>query len=155
MAERLRFTRGAFGLTQYENGDVALAGGVRTGRLGTPGTERLRYGVYDVRMIEAGLSHEQAQVGEAEINVVPETGGIEGVVNLKLAPRHRGLGIGRRVVEALAASSDAGLRVYDVKKAAAPFWRKLGCELSKAPGGRQVDGVFEAPEPVAAPGMRM
>ena len=58
------------------------------------------------------------------------------------------MGIGRRVAEALAASSPEGLKVYDIKRSAVPFWRKMGCQVEKGvlrPG--YFDGAFPAPGP--------
>lgn len=147
MSARMVFQQAGFGLTQFSNKDIAIAGGVRTGKQGTEGTARLKYAVYDRRLIARGVPAQEAEVGSVEINVLPETGDIEGLVDITLKRAFRGLGIGRRVVEAIAATSPDGLRIYDIKPGARAFWQKIGCVVGPKQPGRQQDGAMPAPEP--------
>jgi GNAT superfamily N-acetyltransferase len=132
-----------FGLGQFSNGDVVAAGGVRTGKSGTPGTVRLRYALYDMRAIARGAGSAEAEFGSCEINVVPaaEDAGwrVEGIVDLKVDGARRGEGLGARTVAALAGAALGGeLRVYDVKKSAAGFWTNVGFDLERVAG--RLDG---------------
>jgi GNAT superfamily N-acetyltransferase len=145
MSHRMTFSETGFGMTQFANESIVLAGGMRSDKQGTRRTSRLRYDIYDRLLIAAGTPAVEAKVGKLEINVRPG-GDVEGIVDIKIAPAIRRGGIGRRVIEALAASSADGLRVYDIKKAAVGFWRKVGCEFAPGRGG-QLDGVMPVPAP--------
>lgn len=147
MAERMEFQQLAFGMTQFANDDIALAGGARTGRKSTAGTVMLRYTAYDARQILAGIPAAQAEVGFVEINVRPDDGTIEGLVKLEVAKGLRGQGIGRRIVEAIAATSPEGLKVYDIKASAIGFWQSVGCEVADKRPGRQRDGAMRVSAP--------
>lgn len=155
MARAFDYKAMDFGMGQFHNGDVALVGGARTGKLGTPGTARLRFDVYDLAMMVAGTPAEGCKVGSVEINQRPfdegEVPDIEGLVDITLLPGSRGRGIGRRVAEALAASSAEGLHVYDIKRKAVDFWRAVGCDVTPGTRAGQVVGRFEAPAPAASP----
>lgn len=144
----MQFHVNGLGLSQFYNDDVVLAGGIRTGKPGTEGTARLKYTAYDRRAMNRGIPAQEAELGTLEINVRPHDGSIEGLVDLTIKRALRGQGFGRRVVEAVAATSPEGLKVYDIKASARGFWAAVGCEIAPKAKGRQQDGAMAAPEPV-------
>lgn len=154
MAKAFEYKDTGLGLGQFTNGDVALVGGFRTGKLGTPGTMRLLFGIYDIPLMNSGAPGGLSKMGSVEINMLPcdpgETPDIEGLVDITLSPGCQGRGLGRRVVEALAASSAEGLRIYDIKRKAVPFWKAVGCNVVPATRAGGLVGSFEPPTPAPA-----
>lgn len=117
----------AMGLTSYQNKEVLLAGGMRSGNSDAKHT-RLKYMIYDIRGVTAEEfqeRQEELEMGYVELFVVDATGDIDGLVNIKLNPKSRSSGVGRIVIESLKATVD-GLKIFDIKRSAIPFWRKMG-----------------------------
>lgn len=132
MAE-LRRSEMGMGLTQYENEDFVLAGGFRSGNSG-PGTTRLKYMIYDLRMIKAGHDHEQAEIGYVELFVEDRTGEIVGLSNIELKKGIRRTGYGKKIIRDIVDTTKSGLKVYDIQRKAKKFWDKIGVEYTDKAG---------------------
>jgi hypothetical protein len=131
---------------QLINEEIALAGarppgggGLRPS--GTEGTEQIEFSIFD-----QGLDGWR-EVGVATVNVSTAdnalTNNIEGLVNIDISPEFRGQGIGQRVVGSLQASSRDGLKLYDIKDDALPFWEQVGATNFK----KRPDGSLDADLP--------
>ena len=153
MAKAFEYAQTGMGMTQFNNGDIALVGGNRTGKQGTPGTFRLHYAIFDVVAYASGRPGGKEKVGDVEINVRPAEPGevpdIEGLVNIAVLPRLRDRDIGTRTIRALQASSAMGLKIYDIRSSAMGFWKKMGATVYAARGGRR-NGDLAVPEPEEA-----
>ena len=126
-AEKLTKHEMGMGMSSYQNSDVLLAGGMRSGNSDAQHT-RLKFMVYDIRNVtpeDFREKQDELEMGFVELFVVDATGEIDGLVNIKLNPKARGNGIGRAVIESLKASVN-GLKIFDIKRGAIPFWKKMG-----------------------------
>jgi len=115
------------GMTSYQNEEILLAGGMRSGNSDAQHT-RLKYMIYDIRGVTAEefqAKQDELEMGFVELFVVDGSGDIDGLVNIKLNPKARGNGVGRIVIESLKASVN-GLKIFDIKRGAIPFWKKMG-----------------------------
>jgi len=128
---KLKKTDMAMGLTSYQNSDVMLSGGMRSGNSDASHT-RLKFMVYDIRDINSSEEFNEKvndiEMGYVELFVVDVTGEIDGLVNINLSTKARGNGIGRLVIESLKATTGS-LKIFDIKKSAIPFWRKMGAKF--------------------------
>lgn len=115
------------GLYQMSNDEVALVGGMRSGN-SSAGFTRLKFMIYDLRGAEGQLTPEEQEAREAgivELFVKDGTQTAEGLVNIELKPNFRKGGTGRLVIQSLK-DTFGELKIYDIKKKAVPFWRKMG-----------------------------
>ena len=134
-----------FGTTQLSNGDIAFVGGLQTEGLGTPGTARLRYSIFDMQVYkEQGAA--DADSGFVEINIAIDEDGnltdtIEGLVNIEINKDKRGNKIAQRSINALLSNAQNGeLKIYDIQKKAKGFWENLGIEYTNK---QETDGVIK------------
>ena len=115
------------GMTSYQNDDILLAGGTRSGGSDSDHT-RLKYFVYDIK----GLSKEEFQGKQQEqergyIEVfVNNSGDIDGLVNIVLKPKYRKGGYGKMIIKSLMKTVKGDLRIFDIKPSAINFWKKMG-----------------------------
>jgi len=120
------------GMSSYQNKEIFLAGGMRSGNSDSEHT-RLKFMVYDIRGVEPEEfrdRQEELEMGFVELFVVDATGEIDGLVNIKLEPKARGNGVGRIVIESLKATAGS-LKIFDIKRSAIPFWKKMGATFYK------------------------
>ena len=68
---------------------------------------------------------EKREAGFVELFVKDGTQTTEGLVNIELKPAYRRGGTGRLVIQSLK-DTFGELKIYDIKKKAVPFWRKMG-----------------------------
>ncbi len=126
-AEKLKKHEMGMGMSSYQNSDVLLAGGMRSGNSDAQHT-RLKFMIYDIRDItpeEFREKQDELEMGYVELFVNDSTGEIDGLVNINLKPKARGNGIGRAVIESLITTA-GNLKIYDIKRTAIPFWKKMG-----------------------------
>lgn len=116
------------GMTAYQNDEVALVGGVRSGNSDSEHT-RLKYVIYDIK----GKTREDVQqnmkkyeVGFVELFVLDGTGKIDGLVNIEMKPKFRRGGFGKKVIQSLMKTIGGDLKVFDIKQKALTFWKKMG-----------------------------
>jgi GNAT superfamily N-acetyltransferase len=136
------------GMSSYQNDDILLAGGMRSGNSDYQHT-RLKFMVYDLRGIsspeEFTEQQDEREMGYVELFVLDGTGDIDGLVNINLKPKARGNGVGRIVIESLVATVP-NLKIFDIKSSAIPFWKKMGATFYKS---RHFKDVVEKPTNVA------
>lgn len=118
-----------FGMTQYDNENFVLAGGFRSGNSGA-GTTRLKYMIYDRKVVDQTQDAEQAEVGVVELFVNDKTGMIEGLVNIEIYPQFRKSGYGSRIVKDIKDTAQGDLTIYDIQKKAKKFWDKMGVQYT-------------------------
>lgn len=130
--EALERADAGMGMVQMWNDNVAIVGGLRSGG-SSAGLTRLKYVLYDIKGAnEKGIEPQDNEVGFVELYVEDGSGNIEGLVNIKLDPKNRRGGLGREIIQSLIESPfvNRPFKVYDIKKGAVPFWRKMGVEFT-------------------------
>jgi len=125
----MRKTDTGFGMTQYDNDNFVLAGGFRSGNSGAS-TTRLKYMIYDRRLVDQTKDAELAEVGVVELFVNDKTGMIEGLVNIEIYPKFRKSGYGSRIVKDIKDTAEGDLTIYDIQKKAKKFWDKVGVQYT-------------------------
>lgn len=112
----------------WANDEICLVGGMRSGS-SPSGYTRVRFIAYDK---SKALSREQKalleedEVGKLEI-FIGEDDSIYGVVNLEMNQKRSGFGT--KLIRSLLASTEDGLRVFDIRKKAFGFWKKVGAKF--------------------------
>ncbi|RKZ78062.1 MAG: hypothetical protein DRQ35_06615 [Gammaproteobacteria bacterium] len=131
-AEKLTKHELGMGMSSYQNKDIFLAGGFRSGNSDAQHT-RLKFMIYDIRGItpeDFQERQDELEMGFVELFAVDSTGDIDGLVNIKLNPKARRSGLGRLVIESLKATTGS-LKIFDIQRSAIPFWKKLGVTFYK------------------------
>lgn len=118
-----------FGMTQYDNENFVLAGGFRSGSSGA-GTTRLKYMIYDRKIVDQTQDAEQAEIGVVELFVNDKTGMIKGLVNIEIYSKFRKSGYGSRIVKDIKDTAQGDLTIYDIQKKAKKFWDKMGVKYT-------------------------
>lgn len=118
-----------FGMTQYDNEDFVLAGGFRSGNSGA-GTTRLKYMIYDRKIVDQTQDAEQAEIGVVELFVDDKTGMIKGLVNIEIYKKFRKSGYGSRIIKDIKDTAQDDLTIYDIQKKAKKFWDKMGVQYT-------------------------
>ena len=116
------------GMTSYQNDEILLAGGYRSGNSDTEHT-RLKYMAYDIKNVSAEdfqADQEKYNVGYVEVFVKDSNGEIDGLVNIHLGTKNRKAGTGKRIIQSLMKTVKGDLKIFDIKKSAIPFWKKMG-----------------------------
>jgi hypothetical protein len=135
---------------QLGNGDIGFAVARPPDLTGfhvsEKGTQKIKFSVFDMKK-----KGPPVDVGVVTMNVTKSPSGeltpkIQGLINIEINKELRGQGLGKRVVDALAASSPDGLRLYDIQKKARGYWERLGAiDFKKRPGGPYLDAVLPPP----------
>ena len=103
---------------------------------GTKGTNRLEFDIYDMKHYKE--TEETLKIGTVQLNIIEQEGStpiVEGLVDITLNPKYRKQGFGKKIIEAVRTlNPDNKLNVYDVKKSAQGFWKKLGGKPVKNKG---------------------
>lgn len=130
------------GLRQYANDDILLLGGYSRSGSTPDGTVGAGFIAFDARQIAAGMTLDSARIGTVELFLIkPQLERIHGLINIEVCPALRRRGIGRRIVEAIAATApDTRLKIYDIQQDAVLFWIRLGCAFHPRPPAW--DGYF-------------
>jgi len=123
------------GLRQYANDDILLLGGYSRSGSTPDGTVGAGFIVFDARQIAAGIPSDDARLGKVELFLIrPQLQLVHGLINIEVLTALRRQGVGRRIVQAIAATApDARLKIYDIQQAAVPFWIRLGCAFHPRP----------------------
>lgn len=111
---------------------IALAGGMRSGS-SPPGLLRCAYTIIDTQAMEQGVPQDKADVGLVEI-FKDDNNEIRGLINIKLNKNNRRSGIGSEAVRSLIDSCPSDFTVWDIRKTAIGFWKKMGCEFYNSAG---------------------
>lgn len=119
----LKLQKEAMGLKTFYNDEIALSGGMRSGS-SPAGHTRTRYIIYDMVEIRGG-DQDAAECGSADLWETSE--GIVGLVDIKILPKKRRGGFGRKTISALCDSYDKHFHISDIKKSAISFWASVGC----------------------------
>jgi GNAT superfamily N-acetyltransferase len=127
-----------FGMFGWGDEDIGIFGGFRSGSYQTMGQFRCRFTVYDTAHRKA--TGEDMEIGTMELIVSePEDEGepreILELVKLEINKSLRGMGYGRRTVEALMRAAVDDVRISDIKKTKVGFWEAVGLEGLSARGG--------------------
>lgn len=123
------------GLRQYENEDILLLGGYHRAGSTPSGTIGAGFTAFDVRQLVAGVPADSAKLGTVELFLPQQQMQLfHGLVNIEVCASLRRQGIGRRIVQSIAATApDRRLKIYDVQAAALRFWVQLGCTFQPRP----------------------
>ena len=135
MHERLSYRATDNGLREYGNEAILLAGGfLRTG-LTPPGTIGAGFVVFDRASLNAGRRPEACHLGKVEIFLLADRLAlVHGLVNIEVHDTLRRRGIGRTIVQSIAATTPEGrLEIYDIQADALGFWVSLGCSFRPRP----------------------
>jgi hypothetical protein len=124
----------AMGMEAMHGEGFALVGGFRSGN-SPPGMTRCRYMIIDMDIYIETKDSDAAKVGTTDLFIGPNNA-ILGMVGIKLNPKNRKAGIGSAIVKSLVATAPGDFAVYDIKKSAVGFWRKMGAEF------KGLDGVI-------------
>lgn len=149
-SQPLQRERQSMGLEEMHNDEIVLYGGMRSGNSKGDRT-RLRFMIFDRKMLDAGVPQEECEVGFTELFVMDSApsgplGDIEGLVNIEIKKEFRKGGYGSKVINALKATTKNKLQIYDVQKKAYPFWRKVGAKMPKPLPKRNIRQVGFAPD---------
>ena len=121
----------AYGMTQMQNDEIALAGGMRSGN--SKGDEtRQMYTLYNMKGMGKDYANAQEQeIGNVQLFVEDATQKIRGLVDIKIPVSKRKQGHAKEAVMALVNSefSNKPFKIYDIKKSAYPFWKKMGVKF--------------------------
>ncbi len=124
---KMKYSKQSYGLSQYDNDNYILAGGMRSGP-SAAGTTRLKYIIYDNVYFQKTGDDEGAQIGFVEFFVDDDTGEIVGLVNIELKPKFRKSGHGKQIIQDIMDTTEYGLTIHDIQKKARKFWEKVGVE---------------------------
>lgn len=112
---------------------IALSGGWRSGS-SSAGFTRCAYEVIDLAMFNETGDQKASSLGLVEL-FVSAGGQIDGLVNIKLNPKNRKEGTGRKIVSALVETCPHDLVICDIQTPALGFWKKVGAEFYNRNGG--------------------
>lgn len=128
-----------FGMFGWGDEDIGIFGGIRSGSYQTAGQFRCRFTVYDTAHRKA--TGEDMEIGTMELIVSEpededELREILELIKLDIHKPLRGMGYGRRTVEALMRAAVDDVRISDIKKTKVGFWEAVGLEGLTARGGK-------------------
>lgn len=128
-----------FGMFGWGDEDIGIFGGIRSGSYQTAGQFRCRFSVYDTAHRKA--TGEDMEIGTMELIVSEpededEPRQILELVKLEIDKSLRGMGYGRRTVEALMRAAVDDVRISDIKKTKVGFWEAVGLEGLSVRGGK-------------------
>ncbi len=135
MPAPLSLTLASPGLRRYENQDILLHGGYSRSGPAPGGTLGAGFAVFDKALMTGDQPDASAKLGDVELFLLlPQMSLFHGLIRIEVLPHLRRRGIGRRLVEAIAATTpDGALKIYDIKEAALKFWVALGCSFQPRP----------------------
>lgn len=111
---------------------IALSGGWRSGN-SAPGFLRCAYEIIDIATFQETGDQKASSLGLVEL--FKSAGDqIDGLVNIKLNPKNRKAGTGRRIIAALVETCPHDLVICDIQSPALGFWKKVGCEFYNVKG---------------------
>lgn len=128
-----------FGMFGWGDEDIGIFGGIRSGGYQVAGQFRCRFTVYDTaHRVATGRDME---IGTMELIVTePEDENdpreILELVSLEIDKSLRGMGYGRRAVDALMRAASDDVRISDIRKTKIGFWEAVGLEAASTSGGR-------------------
>jgi GNAT superfamily N-acetyltransferase len=145
-----------FGMFGWGDEDIGIFGGIRSGSYQTAGQFRCRFSLYDTAHRKA--TGEDMEIGTMELIVSePEDEGdpreILELVKLEIDKSLRGMGYGRRSVEALMRAASGDVRISDIKKTKVGFWEAVGLEGFSTRGGSNFGYIRKEPDAAAAMSM--
>jgi GNAT superfamily N-acetyltransferase len=118
--------------TQYNGEKFTLSLGIRVDgglNVGDESYYRLKYIIYSNDLYKETNSEELSKIGYAEIGR-EDNGDIVVLIDIKLKPKFRKSGYGREIIKEIVQTTKKGLHVYDIKKSAIKFWKKVGAVLT-------------------------
>jgi GNAT superfamily N-acetyltransferase len=124
-------TEMGMGLDYYQNDEIALVGGMRSGN-SSAGQTRIKYMIYDIVGLDGQMTAEEQQKRERgfiEVFVKDGSADIIGLVNIELKPKFRRSGIGKKVIKSLMKTVKGDLKIFDIQAKALSFWTKMGIEF--------------------------
>lgn len=113
------------GLRTYQNDEIALGGGLRSGS-SPAGYTRLLYVIYDVKAFEAGTPQDECELGKVEVWGRDGTQQIDGLVNIEIDKKARRGGWGAKVIKSLVDTCPHHFHVSDIRRGAISFWAAQG-----------------------------
>lgn len=106
---------------------IALSGGWRSGS-SSAGFTRCAFEVIDIAMFQETGDQKAASLGLVEL-FMGAGGKIDGLVNIKLNPKNRKEGTGRKIIAAVLETCEHDLVICDIQTPAIGFWKKVGTEF--------------------------
>lgn len=114
-------------MEQWQNEEVCLAGGWRTG--GSPADYmRVGYSIIDVQEYLKTQDAAASDFGLVEC-YKNSRNQLAALINIKLDKTKRKAGIGGKVVRALVATYPDHFTIIDIRRPAVGFWKKMGAEF--------------------------
>ena len=130
-------------IDQMSNDDIALVGGMRSGNSKGDETRRM-YTLYDMKNMDEDFANAQDQeIGNIQLFTEDATDKIRGIVDIKIPTSKRKQGHARKAIESLVASefSNKPFKIYDIKKSAYPFWKKMGVVFTNYDFSRETKDI--------------
>jgi GNAT superfamily N-acetyltransferase len=127
-------------IDQMSNDDIALVGGMRSGNSKGDETRRM-YIIYDMANMDEDFTNAKDQeIGSIQVFTEDATNKIRGIVDIKIPVNKRKQGHARKVIESLVKSefSNKPFKIYDIKKSAYPFWKKMGVTFVNHDFGKDI-----------------
>lgn len=113
------------GMRTYQNDEIALGGGIRSGS-SPAGYTRLLYIIYDVKAFAAGTPQDECELGKVEVWGRDGSQQIDGLVNIEVNKSARRGGWGAKVIKSLVDTCPVHFHISDIKKGAISFWAAQG-----------------------------
>ncbi len=149
----LRREAQGMGLEVMYGEGFALVGGFRSGGA-SPGMVRVQYSIIDLDIMQELVSalvadgmekseaqrrsQEKSNVGTVDIYKDADNA-IRAIIDIKLNAKNRKAGLGRAVIQSLVASAPQDVVIFDIRKPAVGFWKKMGAEFYKRGGAPVTD----------------
>jgi hypothetical protein len=99
------------------------------------------YTIYDMtNMDEDFANHKEQEIGNIQVFMEDGTHKIRGIVDIKIPVNKRKQGHAKRIIETLVNSefSNKPFKIYDIKKSAYPFWKKMGVTFVSYDFGKDI-----------------
>lgn len=110
-----------------DDAGIALSGGWRSGN-SSAGFTRCAFEVIDIPLFQETGDQKSSSLGLVEL-FMGNGGKIDGLVNIKLNPKNRKAGTGRKIVAAVLETCEHDLVICDIQTPAIGFWKKVGTEF--------------------------
>jgi hypothetical protein len=128
---------------EFANSEFLLVGGTLADSIAAANAVAGSYAVFDATRLAKGAARAEAALGRIEILLYPRSLLIDGLSRMEIASERRQRGIGRRLIQSLAATTpEFELNIYDIRPASLDFWIALGCNFRRRPGGWEASYIL-------------
>lgn len=128
---------------EFANSEFLLVGGTLADSIAAANAVAGSYAVFDAKRLAKGAARADAALGRIEILLYPRSLLIDGLSRMEIAGERRQRGVGRRLIQSLAATTpEFELNIYDIRPASLDFWIALGCHFRRRPGGWEASYIL-------------